>query len=72
MKENLIKVLTFFAGFTILFVVGLLLADIGVALLMGIIYIITRPELLLASALMIFAYLFARNIGTHFDKFFEK
>jgi hypothetical protein len=72
MKENLIKVLTLFAGFTILFAVGLLLADIGVSLATGLVYIVTRPELLLAITLFVGAWLFARNIGPSFDRLFEK
>lgn len=72
MNENVIKVLTLLAGFTILFAVGMLLADIGVALVMGVIYIVTRPELLLATALLIGTWLFARNIDPSFDRFFEK
>lgn len=72
MNENAIKVLTLFAGFTILFAVGLLLADIGVALVMGLVYILTRTEVLLATALLTVAWLFARNIGPSFDKLFEK
>lgn len=72
MNKNVIKVLTLLAGFTILLAVGLLLSDIGVALMMGLIYIVTRTEVLLATALIIGVWLFARNIGPSFDKLFEK
>lgn len=72
MKESLVKVLTIFAGFAIIFAVVAIMFDVGLGLLGGLLYVIKQPELVLAFLLFLGTYLFARNIGPSFDKLFEK